>query len=53
VKSYPVIKSLQEKGLLALPAGPFVVRFLPPFTTEFKHFEKAVAIFEEVLVTHG
>ena len=53
VKSYPVIRSLQEKGLLALPAGPSVVRFLPPFTAEMNHFEKAAAIFAEVLETHG
>jgi len=53
VKSYPVIRSLQKKGLLALPAGPSVVRFLPPFTAEMNHFEKAAAIFAEVLETHG
>lgn len=48
-KAVPVVKRLQDKGLLALPAGPSVVRFLPPFPAEKKDFEKAVQIFAEVL----
>ena len=31
VKAPDIVKRLQEKGVLALPAGPSVVRFLPPF----------------------
>ncbi|MEG3065241.1 aminotransferase class III-fold pyridoxal phosphate-dependent enzyme [Acetomicrobium sp.] len=27
VKSIPIVKELQDMGILALPAGPFVVRF--------------------------
>jgi acetylornithine/LysW-gamma-L-lysine aminotransferase len=38
VKADPVIKELQDKGVLALNAGPQVVRFLPPFTAEREHF---------------
>lgn len=48
-KSAPVVKTLQEKGLLALPAGPSVVRFLPPFTTSDDQFARAAEIVSEVI----
>jgi acetylornithine/LysW-gamma-L-lysine aminotransferase len=44
-----VVKRLQEKGLLALPAGPSVVRFLAPFTAEKEDFDRAAALFAETL----
>ena len=34
VKSPDVVRKLQEYGVLALPAGPTVVRFLPPLVAE-------------------
>lgn len=49
VKSAPIVKQLQDMGLLALPAGPFVVRFLSPFVAEKEHFERAADMFDEVL----
>jgi acetylornithine/LysW-gamma-L-lysine aminotransferase len=49
VKSDAVIKGLQEKGVLALNAGPQVVRFLPPFTADRRHFSTAAETLGQVL----
>jgi acetylornithine/LysW-gamma-L-lysine aminotransferase len=49
VKAEPVVKELQERGVLALTAGPQVVRFLPPFTAEEKHFASVAETFGKVL----
>ncbi|WP_213697958.1 aminotransferase class III-fold pyridoxal phosphate-dependent enzyme [Acetomicrobium sp.] len=49
VKSIPLVKELQDRGVLALPAGPFVVRFLSPLTSTTEHFEKTADIFKAVL----
>ena len=49
VKSDAVIKALQEKGVLALSAGPQVVRFLPPFTANSTHFVTVAETLGEVL----
>lgn len=51
-KSAPVVRALQERGVLALPAGPSVVRFLPPFVAEEEHYREVAFIFEEVLESH-
>jgi len=48
-RSAPVVRALQERGVLALPAGPTVVRFLPSFAAEAHHFERAAQALEEVL----
>jgi len=48
-RSAPVVRALQERGVLALPAGPSVVRFLPSFAAEPAHFERVAQAFEEVL----
>jgi acetylornithine/LysW-gamma-L-lysine aminotransferase len=42
VKADPVVRELQSKGVLALNAGPQVVRFLPPFTAQEKHFAAVI-----------
>ncbi|WP_286975347.1 aspartate aminotransferase family protein [Acetomicrobium sp. UBA5826] len=49
IKSIPLVKALQDRGVLALPAGPFVVRFLSPLTSTTEHFEKTADIFKAVL----
>ena len=49
VKADPLIKALQEKGVLALPAGPQVVRFLPPLVAEEEHFVTVTQAFRETL----
>ncbi len=48
-RSAPVVRALQERGLLALPAGPQVVRFLPPLVADVPSCDRAVAIFASVL----
>ncbi len=49
VKSDPVIRELQERGVLALNAGPQVVRFLPPFTAEEEHFAQVAELLGKIL----
>jgi acetylornithine/LysW-gamma-L-lysine aminotransferase len=51
VKSEPVIKALQDNGVLALPAGPQILRFLPPFAAEEKHFREAAETLKNILMT--
>ncbi len=48
-RSVPYIRELQGQGLLALPAGPSVIRFLPPLVAEEEHFIEAARILEKVL----
>jgi acetylornithine/N-succinyldiaminopimelate aminotransferase len=40
----PVIEAARRRGLLVSPAGPQVVRLLPPLVTEPAQLEKAVDI---------
>lgn len=49
VKSIPIVKELQDMGILALPAGPFVVRFLSPLISKAEHFAKTADILSAVL----
>jgi acetylornithine/LysW-gamma-L-lysine aminotransferase len=48
-KVAPILKLLQERGLLALPAGPSVLRLLPPLVTSDDDLWQAIAIIEETL----
>lgn len=48
-KVAPVLKTLQERGVLALPAGPSVLRLLPPLVISDEDLWQAVTIIEEVL----
>jgi acetylornithine/LysW-gamma-L-lysine aminotransferase len=48
-KVAPVLKALQARGVLALPAGPTVLRLLPPLVIEEADLWQAVHIIEEVL----
>lgn len=45
----PVIALMRSMGLLAVPAGGNVVRFLPPLNTTPAEIEKAVRIFRSAL----
>ncbi|NLL37859.1 MAG: aspartate aminotransferase family protein [Fretibacterium sp.] len=53
IKAVPIIKRMQDKGVLVLPAGPSVVRFLPPFVAVEEDFERAAAVFKEALEEEG
>ncbi len=41
-----ILKQLQSRGVLAIPAGDNVVRFLPPFTITAGQLDAAVATLE-------
>ena len=48
-KVAPVLKALQARGVLALPAGPSVLRLLPPLVIEQDDLWRAVHTIEEVV----
>jgi acetylornithine/LysW-gamma-L-lysine aminotransferase len=48
-KVSPVLKTLQERGVLALPAGMNVLRLLPPLVIERDALETAAATIEAVI----
>ncbi|WP_070120295.1 acetylornithine transaminase [Bacillus marinisedimentorum] len=47
----PIISDLQERGLLAVPAGPSVIRLLPPLTVSWEEIDQAVAALAEVITS--
>lgn len=49
MKAGPVLKALQERGVLALMAGSLVIRFLPPMTWSTKEADELVAALADVL----
>ncbi|MFD1040478.1 acetylornithine transaminase [Virgibacillus byunsanensis] len=48
-EALPVIDELRDHHLLAVPAGPFVVRLLPPLNVSYQEMKRAVEILAEVL----
>ena len=52
-KVSPYIQELTKRGVLALPAGLTVLRFLPPLVITKEQIEKVVAIVEQVLESEG
>jgi LysW-gamma-L-lysine/LysW-L-ornithine aminotransferase len=44
-----VLKGLQQEGILAIPAGSDVVRFLPPYIVQPEHLDHAAEALERVL----
>lgn len=48
-RSAPVLQAMLERGVLALPAGPQVVRFLPPLVMGEEHLERALAVLQAAL----
>jgi LysW-gamma-L-lysine/LysW-L-ornithine aminotransferase len=48
-KVAPVIKALQARGVMALTAGPTVLRLLPPLVISDDDLWRAAAVVEEVL----
>jgi acetylornithine/LysW-gamma-L-lysine aminotransferase len=45
----PVLRKMQEGGLLALPAGNLIIRFLPPLILTKEEADRAVAAFGQAL----
>jgi acetylornithine/LysW-gamma-L-lysine aminotransferase len=48
-KVAPILRALQERGVLALPAGATVLRLLPPLVIEKEDLETAATVIEQVL----
>jgi acetylornithine/LysW-gamma-L-lysine aminotransferase len=48
-KVAPVLKMLQDRGVVALPAGPMVLRLLPPLVITDDDMWQATHIIEETL----
>jgi N-acetyl-ornithine/N-acetyl-lysine deacetylase len=46
----PYLEALRERGVLALPAGPNVIRLLPPLVISEEQLEQALDVVEEVLL---
>lgn len=44
-----ILKALQKRKILAIPAGENVVRFLPPYIVEKKQIDEAVDVLSEIL----
>ena len=51
IKVTPVLQALMERGVLALPAGPNVLRLLPPLVIEQGDLDAAIDEIERVLAT--
>ena len=45
----PFLVALMERGVLALPAGPTVLRLLPPLVIEYDQLDRVIAAIGEVL----
>lgn len=48
-KNTPVLKALQESGVLASPAGDNVVRFLPPYIITKPQIDKTITVLKKIL----
>lgn len=45
----PILKGLQDRGVLALPAGSLIIRFLPPLVITEEQVDQVVAALGETL----
>jgi acetylornithine/LysW-gamma-L-lysine aminotransferase len=45
----PYLLELMDRGVLALPAGPKVIRLLPPLTTSQAQLDRVAHILAQVL----
>jgi len=52
-RARPYLAALMERGVLALSAGPIVMRFLPPLVISQEELETVVQAVEEVLSSGG
>jgi predicted acetylornithine/succinylornithine family transaminase len=48
----PILQRLMERGVIALPAGPTVLRLLPPLTIPREDLERALTAVAETLALH-
>ena len=47
-----IITKLRDQGLLTLPAGPYVIRLLPPLTVTLKELDQAASILISTINQH-
>ena len=48
VNATPYLKKLQENGIIAIPAGSNILRFLPPFLITKKEIERLMAVLHKL-----
>ena len=48
-KATPLLQALLEDGIIALPAGPTVIRLLPPLTIEVEEIDRVISGLRKVL----
>jgi acetylornithine/LysW-gamma-L-lysine aminotransferase len=48
-KATPFLQALLDAGIIALPAGPTVIRLLPPLTIEEKQLDTVIDALRRVL----
>lgn len=53
IKVTQILKYMQDHGVIAIPSGTNIVRFLPPFIIQKKHIDKLISVFKEALDTSG
>jgi acetylornithine/LysW-gamma-L-lysine aminotransferase len=53
IKSAPVVRRLQDAGILVLQAGPTVIRMLPPLVIEEADLEQVLTAVEAAVVEAG
>ncbi len=49
----PIVLDALEKGLVLIPAGENVIRFVPPFVIEKKHVDEMYGILDEIFKMRG
>jgi acetylornithine/LysW-gamma-L-lysine aminotransferase len=48
-KVAPYLQAMEAKGVIALPAGPAVIRLLPPLVITCEQLAQVATVIEEVL----
>ncbi|HCK77073.1 MAG TPA: aspartate aminotransferase family protein [Gammaproteobacteria bacterium] len=48
-KATPLLQALLDDGIIALPAGPTVIRLLPPLTIEDQEIDRVISALQRVL----
>ncbi|WP_404405647.1 acetylornithine transaminase [Jeotgalibacillus malaysiensis] len=46
----PIVKKAEENGLLLVPAGPNVIRLLPPLTVSYEECKQAASLLEKTMM---
>ncbi|WP_227394614.1 acetylornithine transaminase [Jeotgalibacillus aurantiacus] len=49
----PIVQQAEENGLLLVPAGPNVIRMLPPLTVTEQELKEAAAILKQTILGHS